>query len=471
MASPRPPVPIPRASQEALPCKHTRPLLLHAYQHRLHQGGAQRRGLSLHKASGATPPRPPPSPPLHQVPPSPPHAGTQDRVRPHRARLPGPPPLPPPGPPSLRLRHALCATRGPRARHTFRTLPHHCGHHDSLLLPPPEVSRVGLPLRRPRVEAHASGHARQGVQRHLGRRQILTVHGSVFWLHRNQVKHSYSTISVSVTFIYVHVFIRTFKEVESDRIDYVSSLVCKEVVPVGPLIPDAYLDEEGHQSSRKVMDFMGEKDNSSVVFASLGSEYFLSEEEMEEISMGLELSKVSFIWVIRFPKAVGEEEEEEESVKPLIPCGFMERTRDVGLVLTGWAPQREILTHPSIGGFLSHCGWSSVMEAMRFGVPMVALPMQLDQPINAKLVVELGIAVEVMIGNSTSRDECSRMLKGEDVAKGIRDVMVNEEGHGVRMKAKVIAEMMARKGNEEIENLVGKMAMLCTKHQQREITL
>ncbi|GJY37784.1 hypothetical protein Tco_0424148 [Tanacetum coccineum] len=33
----------------------------------------------------------------------------------------------------------------------------------------------------------------------------------------------------------------------------------------------------------------------------------------------------------------------------------------------------------------------SVMEAMKFGVPIIAMPMQLDQPVNARLVVDLGL--------------------------------------------------------------------------------
>ncbi|KAM2967864.1 hypothetical protein FF1_028077 [Malus domestica] len=71
----------------------------------------------------------------------------------------------------------------------------------------------------------------------------------------------------------------------------------------------------------------------SVVYISFGSEYFLSKEEIEEIAHGLELSKVSFIWVVRFPK-----EEKVTRAKEVLPKGFVERVGERGMIVEGWAP-------------------------------------------------------------------------------------------------------------------------------------
>jgi UDP:flavonoid glycosyltransferase YjiC (YdhE family) len=124
------------------------------------------------------------------------------------------------------------------------------------------------------------------------------------------------------------------------------------------------------------------------------------------------------------------------------------------MVVEGWAPQTKILEHPSIGGFVSHCGWSSVMESMKLGVPIIAVPMQLDQPINARLVAEVGVGVEV------KRDANGKLERGK-VAKVIREVVEEKAGEGVRRKAKELKEKIREKGEEEIDGVVQELVQLC----------
>ena len=122
--------------------------------------------------------------------------------------------------------------------------------------------------------------------------------------------------------------------------------------------------------------------------------------------------------------------------------------------MEGWAPQTKILEHPSIGGFVSHCGWSSVMESMKLGVPIVAVPMQLDQPLNARLVEEVGVGVEV-------KRDANGKLEREKVAKVIREVVVEKAGEGVRRKAKELKEKITEKGGEDIDGVVQELVQLC----------
>ncbi|WMV53548.1 hypothetical protein MTR67_046944 [Solanum verrucosum] len=77
------------------------------------------------------------------------------------------------------------------------------------------------------------------------------------------------------------------------------------------------------------------------------------------------------------------------------------------MVLEKWAPQATILQHTSIGGFVSHCGWGSLTESMKFGVPIIAMPMYHDQPINARIVEHIGMGVEAL------RDENGKLQSEE----------------------------------------------------------
>lgn len=42
-----------------------------------------------------------------------------------------------------------------------------------------------------------------------------------------------------------------------------------------------------------------------------------------------------------------------------------------GMAVRSWAPQKAVLRHESVGGFVSHCRWNSVLEAMSADVPMI----------------------------------------------------------------------------------------------------
>ncbi|KAI6669270.1 hypothetical protein NL676_004155 [Syzygium grande] len=104
---------------------------------------------------------------------------------------------------------------------------------------------------------------------------------------------------------------------------YLSNLMGKRVVPVGPLVQDPG-QEDGDDNIIKWLD---KKEKCSSVFVWCGIEYYLIEKEREEIAYGLELSNVNIIWVIRFP--VGESMELEEALL----AGFLERVGDRGLLL------------------------------------------------------------------------------------------------------------------------------------------
>ncbi|KAI7725079.1 hypothetical protein M8C21_014222 [Ambrosia artemisiifolia] len=243
------------------------------------------------------------------------------------------------------------------------------------------------------------------------------------------------------------ILVKSFKEIEGKHADYFSVLTSKKIVPVGPLVVDPFVD----MKQNSVIEWLDRKAVRSTVFVSFGSEYFLSSDDLEEIAHGLEMSNMNFIWVLRFPKG-----QKDIKICEALPLGFLERVKDRGLFVEGWAPQTKILGHKSVGGFVSHCGWSSVMEAMKFGVPIIAMPMQFDQPVNARLVVEVGVGMEVV------RDANGR-LERDNVAAVVKNVMVSKVGEVVREKTKKMSVALRVKGDEEIDAAVKELLRLIYK--------
>ena len=58
--------------------------------------------------------------------------------------------------------------------------------------------------------------------------------------------------------------------------------------------------------------------------------------------------------------------------------------------ISSWLPQDDILAHPNVKLFISHCGIGSVVEAKYHGVPIIATPLIGDQFGNARKVVNEG---------------------------------------------------------------------------------
>ncbi|KAL1827971.1 hypothetical protein ACET3Z_006383 [Daucus carota] len=241
---------------------------------------------------------------------------------------------------------------------------------------------------------------------------------------------------------------KTSREIEGKYVDYISNLSQKKTIPVGSLVQES-LQETGDDCTETVQ-FLDKKDESSVVFVSFGSEYFLTKEENPR----------GCIWIGAKQAQLHMGYRENTKIEEALPIGFLDRVGDRGLVVEGWAPQARILHHSSTGGFISHCGWSSIMESMMFGVPVIAMPMHIDQPFNTVVVKEVGVGQEV------ERDEDGRFRR-EEIAKVIRNVVIEKSGEIVRRKAKEMREMIREKGEKEIDEVVGELVNLCKEKKDK----
>ncbi|CAI9762677.1 unnamed protein product [Fraxinus pennsylvanica] len=248
------------------------------------------------------------------------------------------------------------------------------------------------------------------------------------------------------------VLMMSCRAIEGKYIDYLSVLSRKKVVPVGPLITQPTNEEDDSE----ILQWLSKKSPLSTVYVSFGSENYLSKEQIEEMALGLEFCDVNFIWVVRFP--LGNTIRIEET----LPEGFSERVKDRGMIVQGWAPQAKILAHPSIGGFVSHCGWSSIVESIHFGIPVIAMPLKLDQPLNARLVVEAGVSVEV------ARDYDREFKRGE-IAKAINKVVVEKStGEDIRSKANELSKKMKDEEETAMNETSQHLLQLCTKYKQKQ---
>ncbi|XP_057743773.1 putative UDP-rhamnose:rhamnosyltransferase 1 [Arachis stenosperma] len=222
---------------------------------------------------------------------------------------------------------------------------------------------------------------------------------------------------------------RSCYEMEGEYLNLYQELIEKPVIPIGllpPEMPERRLVDEFWSKTFEWLDAQATK---SVVFVGFGSECKLSKEQVFEIAYGLEISELPFLWTLRKPSWAIHDHDS-------LPLGFCERTSKRGKVCFGWAPQKEILAHKSIGGSLFHSGWGSIIETLMFGHTLVVLPFVVDQPLNAKALVDKGLAIEVKRNNedgSFSRD---------DIAKCLREAMVLEEGEKLRIKTREIAKVV-----------------------------
>ncbi|KAL2244120.1 UNVERIFIED_CONTAM: UDP-glucosyltransferase 29 [Sesamum indicum] len=247
--------------------------------------------------------------------------------------------------------------------------------------------------------------------------------------------------------------LKTSRALEGKYIDYVSAVSDRKLLSVGPLVADVNKDEEEEEKYSDIMEWLSKKKQHSTVYISFGSEYFLSKQEIEEIAKGLELCDANFIWVIRFPLG-----EKEISVEDALPKGFLERVKERGIVVLGWAPQARILVHHSTATFVSHCGWSSLNESVYFGVPVIGMPVKQNMFIDCRMLVEAGACVEVV------RDE-NGVYKGEEIAKAIKKVVVETSGEGLRQRAQELSEKMKMEEDQELDEVAEGLWQLCLKNK------
>nr|XP_043637715.1 UDP-glycosyltransferase 89B2-like [Erigeron canadensis] len=197
------------------------------------------------------------------------------------------------------------------------------------------------------------------------------------------------------------IIVNSFTELEQIYFDHLKDEVDHDrVFAVGPILPTGNTGMgRGGSSSNDVLSWLDKCGNEEVVYICFGSQSVLTNDQMEVVARGLEKSQVKFVWSVKEP-TVGH----VAGKYGRIPIGFEDRVTGRGIIVRGWAPQVVILSHNSVGVFLTHCGWNSIMEAMEAEVLMLTWPMTADQHTNASLLHELKVGIRACAGAKTIPD-------------------------------------------------------------------
>ncbi|CAK9147563.1 unnamed protein product [Ilex paraguariensis] len=219
-----------------------------------------------------------------------------------------------------------------------------------------------------------------------------------FWLH--EIKRLYNSVDDNIfgisdalrfgkTVMGCDVFlIRSCTELEPNWLHLLQELQQKPVVAVGLLPPSFQGDKGGKDDTWHTINvWLDIQEKESVVYVALGSEVTPSQAELTELALVLELCGLPFFWALR---------KQHDSANSFeLPDGFLERTEGRGVVWTSWVPQLRILAHDSVGGFVTRCDWSSVIEGLQFGRPLIMLPYLGDQGLIARVLEEKRVGIGI----------------------------------------------------------------------------
>nr|BAJ89293.1 predicted protein [Hordeum vulgare subsp. vulgare] len=193
----------------------------------------------------------------------------------------------------------------------------------------------------------------------------------------------------------------------------------KPFYAVGPIFPAGFARSAVATSMWAESDcsqWLDAQPPGSVLYISFGSYAHVTRQELHEIAGGVLASGARFLWVMR-PDIVSSDDPDP------LPEGFAEASAGRGLVVP-WCCQVEVLSHAALGGFLTHCGWNSVLESVWSGVPMLCFPLLTDQFTNRRLVVrEWRVGVPIGDRGAVFADEVRARIEG---------VMSGKEGEELR---------------------------------------
>ncbi|XP_047321098.1 UDP-glycosyltransferase 88A1-like [Impatiens glandulifera] len=259
------------------------------------------------------------------------------------------------------------------------------------------------------------------------------------------------------------IIVNSFDSLESDSLKALRGGLCipdklpstPPIYCVGPLIASG--GEKSSVDRHECLTWLDSQPSRSVVYLCFGSQGAFSADQLMEIAVGLEKSGQRFLWVVRSPPSKETNDHflprPEPDLDTLLPGGYLERVSGRGMVMKSWAPQVSVLGHESVGAFVTHCGWNSVLEAVLAGVPMVTWPLYAEQRNNKVILVE-GLKLALAMMNEEEEEE-GGLVMAETVERRVREIMESEEAKLIRDRVRVARGGALAAMGEEGSSLAG----------------
>ncbi|GMY39796.1 UDP-glycosyltransferase 83A1-like [Fagus crenata] len=227
----------------------------------------------------------------------------------------------------------------------------------------------------------------------------------------------------------------SFYELDSSACDLIAG-----IIPVGPLLLGNQLGSHAGSfwpQDSTCLSWLDKQHVGSVIYVAFGSTSIHSQQQFEELALGLELIDQPFLWVVRSDITDGPLSEFLD--------GFKTRIADQGKIVE-WAPQEKVLAHPSTACFLSHCGWNSTLEGISMGMPFLCWPYYGDQFHNKSYLCDAW-----KIGLGLNPDE-NGLVTRHDIKSKIETLLSDDGIKSNALKLKEMAKKSVSEGGSSFKN-------------------
>ncbi|XP_042467673.1 UDP-glycosyltransferase 83A1-like [Zingiber officinale] len=228
----------------------------------------------------------------------------------------------------------------------------------------------------------------------------------------------------------------SFKELEEPTFSY-----APKILPIGPLLGSSRFGRAvGYfwPEDAGCLSWLDEHSSGSVVYAVFGSLVVLGRSQLQELALGLEVTDRPFLCVVRPNLPVDSAD--------ACPDDFKDHVGNRGMMVA-WAPPQKVLAHPSVGCFVSHCGWNSTMEGVRNGKLFLCWPYFADQFLNQSYICD-----HWKVGLSLTPDE-SGIFKREQLKSKVEALLGDAEMSARASSLKEKAQRNTDQGGASFHNL------------------